>query len=183
MAKKSKSKAKDNKNLIIGICTAVVVVLAIIITVVIVANNSGLNDSYFVSDDSKYVITLDTDEEELEGDETAALKTHLVYTYEGDKITSMKTYLEYADANAAKAAFDIIKESGGDEAKNAELNGKYIIVPADEEDYKDLTASDVKEQIEFMESLKNLDSEDYDYSDEEDYEDEDFEDEEVEEEE
>ena len=157
MATKSKSKTKDNKNLIIGICAAVVVVVAIIITVVLVSNNT-LNDSYFVSDDTKYVFTLDSEEGTAEEGEVSPLKTHLVYTYEGDKITSLKSYYVFADANAAKTAFDKMKEAGGEEANGIELNGKYIIISAEEDDYKNLTAADVKQQIEFMESLKNMDN-------------------------
>lgn len=157
MATKSKSTTKDNKNLIIGICAAVVVVLAIIITVVLVSN-SGLNDSYFVSDNTKYVFTMESDEKDLKEDATMPLKTHLVYTYEGDKVTSMKSYYEYADANSAKTAFDKMKEAGGEEAKGLELNGKYIIITAEEDAYKDLTAADAKKQVEFMESLKNMNS-------------------------
>ena len=159
MATKSNKKTKDNKNLIIGICAAVVVVFAIVITVVVVSNNT-LNDNYFVSDGTKYVFTLDSEESDLASDDLTPLKTHLVYTYEGDKVTGMKSYYVYADANAAKTAFDKMKEAGGEEAKGIELNGKYIIITAEEEVYKDLTASDVKQQIEFMESLKNVDNKD-----------------------
>ena len=160
MATKSNKKTKDNKNLIIGICAAVALIVVIIITVLVV-NNQSLNDGYFVSDGSKYVFTLETDENDIqEGDEVTPLKTHIVYTYEGDKVTSMKSYYVYADANAAKTAFDKMKEAGGEEAQGIELNGKYIIITAEEDTYKDLTASDVKKQIEFMESLKNMDTTD-----------------------
>ena len=161
MATKSNKKTKDNKNLIIGICAAVALIVVIIITVLVV-NNQSLNDDYFVSDGSKYVFTLETDEKDIEeGDEITPLKTHFVYTYEGDKVTGMKTYYVYADANAAKTAFDKMKEAGGEEAQNFELSGKYIIITADEEEYKNRSASDIKKDIEFMESLKNMDSSDF----------------------
>lgn len=153
-SKKSTKNQKDNKNLIIGICAAVAIIVVIIITVVLINGNS-LNDSYFVSDGTKYVLTLESDESDT-SDPYEPLKTHTVYTYEGDTITSMKTYYVYADAASAKAAFDALKQELGDEAGVMELNGKYIIFPADEESYKDLTASDVKSNIEFIESLKNL---------------------------
>lgn len=159
MAGKAKQSKKDNKNLIIGICAAIAVVAVIIITIVLVNNGSGLNDSYFVSDDTKYVLTIEADDSD-DSDEYTPLKTHLVYTYDGDTITSMKSYYEYADANTAKAAYDAMKEAGGEEVEGMELNGKYIIMTAEEDVYKDLTTSDVKQQIEFMEMLKNMDSDD-----------------------
>ena len=155
MAEKAKASKKDNKNLIIGICAAVVVVAIIIIAVVLGTRGGGLNDDYFVSDGTKYVLTIESDGTE-EDDEYTPLKTHLVYTYEGDKITSMKSYYVYADADTAKAAYDAMKEAGGEEAEGIELNGKYIIITAEEDVYKDLTTDDVKQQIEFMEMLKNL---------------------------
>ncbi len=162
---KSKSKTKDNKNLIIGICCLAVVALAAIVAVVLVSN-SGLNDGYFVSDDTKYVFTLESDEKDLSEDEDAPVKTHIVYTYEGDKVTGLKSYYVYADADKAKTAFDKMKESAGEEESNSiELNGKYIIITAEEDVYKDLTASDVKQQIEFMESLKNTNTEELDEQD------------------
>lgn len=159
MAEKAKKSKKDNKNMIIGCCAALVLIIAIIITIVLVVNNTGLNDNYFVSDGTKYVLTIETDETDEE-DEFAPLKTHLVYTYEGDKVTGMKTYYVYADNASAQKAFDALKEAVGEEANSMELNGKYIIVTAEEESYKDLTASDVKQQIEFMEKLKNMNLDD-----------------------
>ena len=49
-----------------------------------------------------------------------------------------------------------MKASGEEGIEQAELNGKYIIVTADKEEYENMTASDVKQQIEFMEMLKNM---------------------------
>lgn len=155
MANQAK-KSKDNKNLIIGICAAAAVVVVIILAVVLVNRNPALSDAYFVSDGTKYVLTIESDTEELENDEYTPLKTHLVYTYSGDTVTGMKTYYEYGDASSAKKAFDALKEELGDEATAMEINGKYIIITADEESYKDTTASDVKKQIDLMESLKNM---------------------------
>ena len=157
MAEKANASKKDNKNLIIGICAAVVVVVIIVISVVLATRGGGLSDDYFVSDGTKYVLTIESDGTDEE-DKTAPLKTHLVYTYEGDKVTSMKSYYVYADADAAKAAFDAMKAAGGEEAQGIELNGKYIIMTAEEDVYKDLTTNDVKQQIEFMEMLKNMDA-------------------------
>ena len=161
MAEKAKKSKKDNKNLIIGCCTAFVLVVAIIITAVVL-NNNTLNDGYFVSDNTKYVLTIEADEVDSNNEEITPVKTHQVFTYDGDKITSMKTYYVFADGNAAKTAFDTLKkelegqEQEQEQIANIEVNDKYVIVTAKEESYKDLTASDVKQQIEFLEKLKNM---------------------------
>ena len=162
-SKKSTKNQKDNKNLIICICGVVAVAIAIIIAVIVV-NLNNINDSYFVSDGSKYVLTIEADESDSE-DQYAPLKTHLVYTYNGDTVTGMKTYYVYGDGNSAKNAFDALKKELGDEANKMELNGKYIIITAEEDSYKDLKASEVKEQIEFMEKLQNMDLDDADDAD------------------
>lgn len=161
MANKSKTNQK-NKNLIIGICAALAVVVVIVVAVVLIANNTGINDSYFVSDGSKYVLTIDnSDSDTTEDDAYTPLKTHIVYTYSGDAITSLKTYYEYKDADAAKAAFDYMSQETDEEVGKIELNGKYVVITSPEDQYKDLTANDVKEQIDFMNSLQDMDFDEY----------------------
>ena len=152
---KTSAKAEDKKPLIISICAAIVAIVVIIV-VAIVINNKGLDDSYFVSDNSKYVLTIDTDSDTDEGEDGenyAPKKIHLVYTYSGDTVTSLKSYYEYPNADKAKAAFDYMKENNTDEEELAkyELNNKYIIYTSPEESYKDLKASDVEQQIKLME--------------------------------
>ena len=157
---------KDNKNMMIGICAVVLVAIVAVVIAVVLANSNKLNDSYFVSDGSKYVLTV---ESEMTGDEEqdayTPVKTHIVYTYSGDEITGMKTYGEFADADAAKKAFDAIKESGED-MTNYAIDGKYIIVTGTAESYEGMTASDVKAQIEFYESLKNMNLDELDSGEE-----------------
>ena len=161
MAEKAK---KDNKNIIIGACVAVVVVIIAVVAIVLglKGGKPTLNDAYFVSDDTKYVLTIDTSDEE---DESAPEKVHTVYTYSGDKITGAKVYYEYADAATAKSFVDTIKAET-DSPDSVSVDGKYIIMVADESEYEDMTASDVKEQVEFYESLKNMNFDDIDYDDE-----------------
>ena len=167
MANKTTKSKKDNKNLIIGLCAGLAVVVIAIVIIVLATQNSGINDSYFVSDGTKYVLTIDTSDEDSEDtDDYTPLKTHLVYTYEGDTVTGLKSYYEYADAASAKTAYDAMKkaaeESESSELDQMEVNGKYIIITASQDVYQDMTASDVKQQIEFMESLKNMDTNDSD---------------------
>ncbi len=153
---------KNNKKLIIGICSAIAVVVIIAVIAIVATRNGGLNDNYFKSDDTKYVLTIETDSLETDDDaqEYMPIKTHIVYTYEGDNITGMKTYAEYPDAETAKKSFDALKESDDESLKDAELNGKYIVITNSEDQYEGMTASEVKQQIEFMEMLKNTNSDD-----------------------
>ena len=149
------NKKSNNKGLIIGICSAVVVVVIIIVAVLVATNANKLNDSYFVSDGSKYVLTLESDEALIAEDDSQPVKTHIVYTYSGDEITGAKTYEEYKDAASAQKAYDAYKEAGED-MSNVAVDGKYLIITATPDQYEGVTATDVKQQIEFIESLKNL---------------------------
>lgn len=150
--------AKNKKGLIIGICAAVVVVVAIVVGIVFAVRNGagGLNDAYFQSDGTKYVLTLESDEMSFDDEEYTPLKTHLVYTYSGDEITGLMGYYEYENDDAAKAAYNYLLESQSDDYKSISLDGKYVVIEADESEYEDLTAEDVKQQIEFMEMMRNM---------------------------
>ena len=153
MAEKAK---KDNKNLIIGICAAVAIVVVVVVAIVLVTKggSSKLDDSYFVSDGTKYVLTVDVENTD---EEYTPVKSHMVYYYSGDDITGVKVYYEYANADDAKAAYDALKEVGGFESfKSVELDGKYLIMTSKESEYAELKASDIKQQIEFMEMLQNM---------------------------
>ena len=160
MADRSK---KDNKNVIVGSICAVVVVVVVVIVAIVLATSGGnrLNDNYFQSDGQKYVLTIETDQAAIENTEEAyvPIKTHLVYTYSDNKITGLKYYYEYADEDTAKKALEEMQKSAGNEVGEIAAEGKYLIITAPEDQYKDLTAADVKTQIEFMESLKKANSE------------------------
>ena len=150
MAEKAK---KNNKNLIISICTGVLII-AVVIVAVIFATKSSLNDSYFVSDGSKYVLTVDRDMLETEDKENSPIKTHIVYYYSGDTITGVTTYMEFDNDATAKAALDLYKNADQAGVKSLKTDGKYLVVEMTEDQYKDITTSDVKQQVEFMEMLK-----------------------------
>jgi len=158
MAKQAK---KPNSKLVIGILAVVAIVIIVVAIVVVIIKNNTLNDSYFVSDGTKYVLTLDSADVSMDNPEYNPIKTHLVYTYSGDEITGLKAYYEYQDNAAAKAAADYIKQNYEEEAQSrVSADGKYVIFTAEEATYQGLTASDIKQQIEFMELLKNINTED-----------------------
>ena len=161
MAKKAKNN-NNNKNLIIGICTAVLVIVIIVVAVVFaIKGNSQINDAYFVSDGSKYVLTLGEDMMNFEDTEYTPIKTHIVYKYSGDQITDMTTYLEFANEATAKAALPIYEEIygapdyGNHGIKSISATGKYLAITSTEDQYSGITTSDVEQQIELIEKMKN----------------------------
>lgn len=151
-----KKQRENKKGPIIGICAAVVVVIVVIIAVVAI-NNNRLGDSYFVSDGTKYVLSYEIDQNSVGNSEEAQytpLKVHQVYTYSGDSITGLKNYYEYKDADSAKKAMDYLNSVS--EGKVAiSMDDKYVIITATAEQYEGIKASDVKQQVEALEKLKN----------------------------
>ena len=119
------------------------------------SNNTEINDDYFVSDGTKYVLTIESDDSDLDSDEIAAIRTHFVYTYSGDKITGLKTYSEFKDAATAEKAYQEYEEFDED-MTNIEVNGKYLIITAEPDEYEGMTVSDIEELAEFMKSLDSL---------------------------
>lgn len=147
----------NNKGAIIGICAAIVVLVVVIVAVVLATGGgSSISDSYFKSDDTKYVLTLDANTVTVdeENAQYTPEKIHYVYDYSGDKVTGLKVYYEYADAGAAKAALDYIVEQGGDLFTETVTDGKYVVATAAEAQYEGMTADDAKQQVEFMQSLQ-----------------------------
>ena len=159
------AKKKNNKNLIIGICAGILVIAVIVVAIIFATRSTTtLNDAYFVSDNTKYVLTVD--EDAVESDEETAfkpIKTHVVYNYSDDTITSMTTYMEFADEATAKQALAYYQEAYADTnlsesgIANISTNGKYLVILATSDQYADMTASDVKQYIEFMEMVQNTD--------------------------
>ncbi|MBR0431320.1 hypothetical protein IJJ05_03475 [Candidatus Saccharibacteria bacterium] len=150
---------KNHKNLIMWICAILVIAAIVIVAVVLATRGSGaIDESYFKSDDTKYVLTVDAEDMLTEGEEYVPIKSHLVYYYSGNEITSLKSYNEYADANTAKAAYEYYQNNvSNEDYKNIELNGKYVILTANESEYEGTTANDIKQQLELIEMYKNMD--------------------------
>ena len=156
------AKNKKNTNLIIGICCAVVAVALIIVLIVVLMMRGGgviggLSDAYFVSDDTKYVLTLGSDDIVMAEGEVAPVKMHLAYYYDGDAVVGEKTYYEYADEATAKQAYDYYVANSGGIYESITQDGKYVILMSKVEDFEGVTAEDVKQQMEFMEMIKNMD--------------------------
>ncbi len=152
----SKTKKVKNGKLWLNIFLAVVIFAATagIVWGLLAMRNSNketLGDEYFKSDDTKYVIDLFPEE----GNPNSSVKTHVVYSYDGDAVTGMKTYFEYADSEAAEKALPSVKGLSEFKNNSVELDGKYIVVTANEDQYKGLTASDVKQQTEAIQQFQS----------------------------
>ena len=151
--KKVASYIKHHKVLILtSALTAVAVVVVVIVVVSI--NHHPITDDYFVTDETKYVMTLTPETDEKKTPNSRGLvQTFYVYDRDGDTITGIKTYFEYVDEATAKTNYEKTKDQ--QEFKNAELNGKYIIVTMDKDQYKGLKTSDVEQQIENIQRFIN----------------------------
>ena len=144
-------KKKGKLKSIIFASVSVLVIIAAIVIIIISLNNN-ISDSYFVSDGSKLV--LDLSSLKNNGDEYAPENSYLVYNYSGNEITGFKAYYKYSTAEAAKKAYDFYYNDGNNNYKAVELKGNYVVITANESDYKSLTAEDVKQQIEYMNSVE-----------------------------
>ena len=146
------AKKKDSKNLITGIVAAVVAVALIaVIVVVVVMSSKKLDDSFFVSDDTKYVLTLSSSDGifSLDVDKYTPEKAHIVYFYSGDEITGVNVYYEYESDAVAKDAVEYF--NGQDivesEIEKIETDGKYVVVKATSEVYEGMTAEDASNKL------------------------------------
>ncbi len=160
-----KAKVKDNKKktkigAIIGLCALIVIIVVVVIVAVVLTKKNTLNDDFFVTDDTKISITYENDGENSES--LPQKKSHLVYFYNGnDEVTDMKAYYEFADAEAAKQAYELFKENGDPESyKDISVEGAYVIITANESEYANQKASTIKREIELQEIMNNAEDED-----------------------
>ncbi len=142
---------KNNKNLIycLGAVVAIVVIAVIAWAVTPLLNRPELGENFFVSDETKTTISLTPSESST----SAVHETHIVYEYDDDNnVISMKTYFEYPDAETAEIAYESLKNQP--EFKGAELKDNFIIVTADESQFKGLTASDIRQQADAIRAFQ-----------------------------
>ena len=157
MANESKSK---KKNVIIGVIIAIIIIVLIALVAIFAINkNGGISDDYFKTDDTKYVITRDGDLVYVENIDDTPLKTHTVYTHADGKVTSYKNYFEYKDTEAAKTAYERLKDTKDEDYESIELKGKYIVFTMKPEVYEFLTPEEIQEQIDFLQSVEEIGNE------------------------
>ncbi|MBQ6461464.1 hypothetical protein IJJ36_03505 [Candidatus Saccharibacteria bacterium] len=154
--KTQKKNVQKNNKLIAIVIAVVVAALVIIIAVVIGLNlcaSEKIDDSYFVSDDKKIVLSLNDEMAGFVNGEFEPSITHLVYYYSGDKINNVKIFFAYNDEKEAKAAYDEIGEDYKEWASNKELNGKYIVFRTDNEPYENLSVETLRSDIESIKAV------------------------------
>ncbi|MBR2543359.1 hypothetical protein IKF03_02085 [Candidatus Saccharibacteria bacterium] len=156
-------KKKSNKDLmtwIVGVASVVVLVAVIVIALVL--SNNNINESFFVSDDTKSVLELDASEgllsADISGTESMPEKAYLVFFYSGDEVTGQSIYYEYSDQALAKKNADYLKSQKTDDEMISKIltNGKYVVVMMSEKTFEGMTSEDAKRQIEFMETMQKI---------------------------
>lgn len=150
MEQVSKKPHKFSKTTLIYLVCALVSIISIIAIIIIVLSKPKIDDSYFVSDDTKTVVSLSPNDQTTGSG--SHINTFVVYTYDGDNVVGLKTYFEYTDVDSASAALESYKSKP--EFSNVEQNDKYIIVSSDTEQFKGLTADDVRQQAEAIQKMQ-----------------------------
>ena len=133
-------------------CILVLIITAITTLLLYVFVPKPIDDSFFVSDESKDVVTLEVDK--ADSVTTNLLRTHIVYTYENNKVKSLKTYYEYENNELASQALENIKEINKN-AADVYLDNKYIVVVSQEKQYENLNPSDIKQQAEAIKAYQD----------------------------
>ncbi len=155
-------KPKINKKLLLRACQVLVIFIVSAgavwgVFTLINSRKPVLNDEYFVTDDTKSVVNMPA------SGNSASIMTRVVYTYDGDAVTGLKTYFEYPDEETAASALDSMKNLPEfANSKEVVLDGKFIVVVANEDQYKGLTASDAKQQTESINRMLNESKKDAD---------------------
>ena len=140
------------KILFTGICAIIVITVTIIIAV-IAMQAPGLTDSFFVSDGTKYVINLASDEINLDTNSIKPAKGYIVCFYKSDTITDAKEYYEFSSTTDAQAVYDYLSKNTPTSYKAVGVDGKYLILTAKDAEYADKTPDEIKEYIESANDL------------------------------
>jgi hypothetical protein len=141
MAKKAKAKSKrnnaKNNNLMMWVFVVLFLLIVISIAVILTLNNANpnLNDDFFVSDGSKYVVVANVGNY---GDDKI-VAAYDVYYHNNDTITGHEAYYEFVDEEMAQAALPSYRANKDEEVDKIELNGKYIVLTATPKQYEGLT--------------------------------------------
>lgn len=154
MTKRESERKELWKNLLSALAVATVIV-----AIALVAGFSWrerYDEDYFVSDDTKLVIAMDSEIASFEDGEFEPETTYVVYYYTGDTVRGMQVFYAYDSNEEAKLANENITVDGKDWAVSKSLNGKYIIFSVTSDQYENLSATSVKNIIESMRAAGTL---------------------------
>lgn len=144
-------KSHSNRKLliIIGSIASTIAIILIVILVIILKSNT-IDDSYFISDNSKYVFEIPSDSVSFDSEDEVyrPIKAYNVYHYSGDKITSLETIYQYPDNDTAKNALEHFT-SDSEGYKLIAQKGNYIVLTADESTYNDLSPDTLQNNLDF----------------------------------
>ena len=146
---------KNKKNLIIAICAIAVVAIVAIVVAIIILSNKRIDDSFFVSDDTKIVLQMDS--ENLLGLNSEIIvpdDAYIIYFYSGNNVTDTKAYYKYEDEKTAKEAAEIFKNQEDNNYGNISVNGTYVILTMNKSTYEGMTTEDARQRVELMELLQ-----------------------------
>ena len=144
----------NKKILTVGICAIAAVVIAIIIAVIVMQKTS-INNSLFTSDNTKYVVPISSDEISFDSDLTRPTQIYAIYYYQDDTITDLKEYYVFEQDSDVKAAYDYFNEHDSANYKAITIDGKYLILTANESEYENKTPEEIRQYIEFLKSSES----------------------------
>ena len=135
---------KNKKFIIIAIILAIIVAAAI--ALVFIFKNKPIDESYFVSDNTKLVRDLRND---FPNGLYGAKNIYMVYNYTDNQITKLVTYYEFESEEAAKTALEKYSEIFAVNENNEEVKveGKYISVAAKAHLYEGTTTDSIRNII------------------------------------
>ena len=127
-----------------------IVVLAVVVMVglgVTMGSMERIDDSYFVSDGTKLVLSMDREVASYEEGDFEPELTHLVYYYRGNTVNDVKIFYQYENKEMAAEADRRLSLDERDWAVKKKLNGKYLIFDLASSQYDKMTTNEVKESI------------------------------------
>ena len=142
-----------NKGKLIGAIIGAVATIAIAIAAVfIIKSKVGIDDSYFVTDDKKIVISITPEDNEF-----GALKLHQVYEYTGEDVNKIVFYYEFENESKAQSVFDGSKDEllSQTEFSNPRVTGKYIAINVENTMLGGVSVSTLRKYAEYQESQEN----------------------------
>lgn len=148
----------NNKKLLtVGICAIAAVAIAIIIAVIVMQKPNS-NNSLFTSDNTKYVVPISSDEISFDSDLTRPTQIYAIYYYQDDTITGLKEYYLFEQESDTKAAYDYYREHDSANYKAITIDGKYLILTANESEYEGKTPEEIRQYIEFLQNVEPTES-------------------------
>lgn len=152
MTKKKQKKIDYKTWILVGL--SVIGLVLIIAVILSFTQNEKIESSYFHDDEGKIVLTMEREMAALDDSKYEPWITHVVYYHDGSKVTNVRAFYEYSTEEEAKEAF--LNLSLGDFADSKKINGRFVIFQVKDTQYKDLTLSELKNNVENLKEIEAL---------------------------